>query len=311
MSNMSNDASKIFVGGLSWQTTEESLQYHFQQYGEVASVEVMRDRNTGDPRGFAFVVFCDEATVDLVMSERKHEINHKIVDVKRAQARGTAPPSIHHDRKVPQNEGSSGTNDGGGSRKPHHMSPEMLQNKIFIGGLPLFVDKEELKRFFEQFGAVVDAIVMVDQNTKRSRGFGFVTFEDGTGGAQKALNAQPLHIHDKYIEIKLAQPKENVAVYGKGLRNPDATAAYGPGGGRGHTGGPVGEYAGLAASYGRSGWKAGYATYAFGKFGWDVEGWDLSGPGPPPREKGGFSFGMLREDDSSGRQRSHKRSRRS
>uniref|UniRef100_A0A7S2PLN1 RRM domain-containing protein n=1 Tax=Leptocylindrus danicus TaxID=163516 RepID=A0A7S2PLN1_9STRA len=310
---MSDDSSKIFVGGLSWQTTEESLQYHFQQYGEVASVEVMRDRNTGDPRGFAFVVFRDEATVDLVMSERRHEINHKIVDVKRAQARGTAPPSIHHDRNMQQNaDDSSTTNDGGGggsSRRSHHMSPEMLQNKIFIGGLPLFVDKEELMRFFEQFGNVVDAIVMVDQNTKRSRGFGFVTFEDGTGGAQKALNAQPLHIHDKYVEIKLAQPKENVAVYGKGLRNPGANAVYGPGGGRGHTG-PVGEYTGLSASYGRSGWKAGYASYAFGKFGWDVEGWDVDGPSPPPREKGGFSFSMLRGNDD-GAHRSHKRSRRS
>ncbi|KAL7526454.1 hypothetical protein ACHAWF_001778, partial [Thalassiosira exigua] len=48
------DAAKIFVGGLSWQTTEETLRYHFEQYGEVVSVEVMRDRNTGDPRGFAF-----------------------------------------------------------------------------------------------------------------------------------------------------------------------------------------------------------------------------------------------------------------
>lgn len=45
------DAAKIFVGGLSWQTTEETLRYHFEQYGEVVSVEVMRDRNTGDPRG--------------------------------------------------------------------------------------------------------------------------------------------------------------------------------------------------------------------------------------------------------------------
>ena len=51
------DEAKIFVGGLSWQTTEETLRYHFEQYGEVKAVEVMRDRNTGDPRGFAFVVF--------------------------------------------------------------------------------------------------------------------------------------------------------------------------------------------------------------------------------------------------------------
>jgi RNA-binding protein Musashi len=33
------DAGKIFVGGLSWQTTEESLRWHFEQYGPVLSVE--------------------------------------------------------------------------------------------------------------------------------------------------------------------------------------------------------------------------------------------------------------------------------
>jgi RNA-binding protein Musashi len=42
-----SDATKIFVGGLSWQTTEESLRWHFEQYGTVVSVEVMRDRHTG------------------------------------------------------------------------------------------------------------------------------------------------------------------------------------------------------------------------------------------------------------------------
>jgi hypothetical protein len=94
------DAAKIFVGGLSWQTTEETLRYHFEQYGEVLSVEVMRDRQTGDPRGFAFVVFKSDETVDLILKSGPHEINHKVVDVKRAQARGVAPPSIHHGGEV-------------------------------------------------------------------------------------------------------------------------------------------------------------------------------------------------------------------
>ena len=85
----------VYQGGLSWQTTEETLRYHFEQYGEVSAVEVMRDRNTGDPRGFAFVVFKSDETVDLILKNKPHEINHKVVDVKRAQARGVAPTSIH------------------------------------------------------------------------------------------------------------------------------------------------------------------------------------------------------------------------
>jgi RNA-binding protein Musashi len=51
-----SDHAKIFVGGLSWQTTEESLRWHFEQYGQVISVEVMRDRNTGGAFGFIFPI---------------------------------------------------------------------------------------------------------------------------------------------------------------------------------------------------------------------------------------------------------------
>ena len=207
------DLAKIFVGGLSWQTTEETLRYHFEQYGEVVSVEVMRDRVTGDPRGFAFVVFKDDATVDLVLSSKPHEINHKVVDVKRAQARGQAPPSIHKSADGSVGGGddaasvSSSQNQPAAARKTPEMTPEQLMNKVFVGGLPLHIDRDGIKKFFTQYGAVTDAIVMMDHVNNRSRGFGFVTFENGTGGAQLALAAQPVYIEGKYVEIKLATPK--------------------------------------------------------------------------------------------------------
>ena len=109
----------------------------------------MRDRVTGDPRGFAFVVFRESSTIDLVMNEAKHEINHKIVDVKRAQARGIAPPSIHEKRSQEQQEqhrhqggggmdsGGGGGHAGGGGGEGYHRnkpSPESLNNKVFVGG---------------------------------------------------------------------------------------------------------------------------------------------------------------------------------
>ena len=140
------DQGKIFVGGLSWQTNEESLRWHFEQYGKVVSVEVMRDRVTGDPRGFAFVVFAEMSTVDLVMKEASHEINHKIVDVKRAQARGVAPPSIHkdHDTSSLMPSGAAAgnamssdhprSNDRGGPSAAAGPTPEQQGNKVFVGG---------------------------------------------------------------------------------------------------------------------------------------------------------------------------------
>ena len=45
----------LFVGNLPFKTTEDSLRGHFSQFGEVAQVRIMTDRDTGKPRGFAFV----------------------------------------------------------------------------------------------------------------------------------------------------------------------------------------------------------------------------------------------------------------
>eukprot|EP00980_Cylindrotheca_fusiformis_P013525 scaffold3450_cov114-Cylindrotheca_fusiformis.AAC.30 len=52
------------------------------------------------------------------------------------------------------------------------------ERKLFVGGLPSDVTDEEFRTFFEQFGSVVDSVVMFDRETKNSRGFGFVTFSD-------------------------------------------------------------------------------------------------------------------------------------
>ena len=48
-------AAKLFVGGLSWYTTEDTLKNHFAQVGPVASAQVITDKFTGKSRGFGFV----------------------------------------------------------------------------------------------------------------------------------------------------------------------------------------------------------------------------------------------------------------
>jgi RNA-binding protein Musashi len=50
--------------------------------------------------------------------------------------------------------------------------------KLFIGGLAGSVTSESMREFFTQFGKVIDSTVMLDRETGRSKGFGFVSFED-------------------------------------------------------------------------------------------------------------------------------------
>lgn len=52
----------------------------------------------------------------------------------------------------------------------------MDSKKIFVGGLSSNVTEDHFRDYFQKFGPVEDAIVMIDRMTNRSRGFGFITF---------------------------------------------------------------------------------------------------------------------------------------
>lgn len=75
---MDSDQGKLFIGGISWDTTEDKLKEHFGNYGDVLSTSVMREKNTGKPRGFGFVVFADPTILDRVL-EDKHVIDGRTV----------------------------------------------------------------------------------------------------------------------------------------------------------------------------------------------------------------------------------------
>jgi RNA recognition motif-containing protein len=57
---MENFMKKIFVGNLSWKTTEEQLKAHFEVYGQVVSAKIVTDKTTGRSKGFGFVEMADE-----------------------------------------------------------------------------------------------------------------------------------------------------------------------------------------------------------------------------------------------------------
>ncbi|KAI1270097.1 hypothetical protein F5Y18DRAFT_3498 [Xylariaceae sp. FL1019] len=151
----------------------ESLRDYFSQFGEVTECTVMRDGSTGRSRGFGFLTFRDPKTVNIVMV-KEHFLDGKLIDPKRA---------------IPRDE-------------------QEKTSKIFVGGVSQDTTENEFKDYFAQFGRVVDATLMMDKDTGRPRGFGFVTFENEVG-VEACLNT-PLEIHGKAIEVKKAQPRGNM-----------------------------------------------------------------------------------------------------
>lgn len=77
---MDSDQGKLFIGGISWETSEENLKEHFGKYGEVSQTVIMRDKITGKPRGFGFVAFSDPSILDRVLQDQ-HTIDGRTVSL--------------------------------------------------------------------------------------------------------------------------------------------------------------------------------------------------------------------------------------
>ncbi|XP_062020652.1 uncharacterized protein LOC133737033 [Rosa rugosa] len=87
-----------------------------------------------------------------------------------------------------------------GAYQSHSYAAKQLKRKIFVVGLPPSVDSDVLGKFFEEFGSVEDAVVIVTQIEKKiqSRGFGFVTFREEKS-ALEAMQANCVTMHERLV----------------------------------------------------------------------------------------------------------------
>ncbi|CAI9772598.1 unnamed protein product [Fraxinus pennsylvanica] len=185
---MQSDLGKLFVGGISWDTTEERLKEYFGVYGDVLEAVIMKDRSTGRARGFGFVVFADPAVAERVIKD-KHKIDGRMVEAKKAVPRDDQSTGSRNSSRIQDSPGSGQT------------------KKIFVGGLASTVTEGDFKKYFEQFGTITDVVVMYDHNTQRPRGFGFITY-DSEDAVDKVLLKTFHELNGKMVEVKRAVPKE-------------------------------------------------------------------------------------------------------
>lgn len=169
--SLSREQGKMFIGGLNWETSEDGLRLYFEKFGEVTDLTIMKDANTSKSRGFGFMTFADPASVDKVVSE-SHVLDGKLIDPKRA---------------IPREE-------------------QDKTGKIFVGGIAPEVNEQDFNDYFSQFGHIIDAQLMIDKDTGRSRGFGFVTY-DSPDAVDKVTENKFVMLKGRNMEIKRAQPR--------------------------------------------------------------------------------------------------------
>jgi RNA recognition motif-containing protein len=117
-----------------------------------------------------------------------------------------------------------------------------MSKKLFVGGLSWGTTDASLAEAFESFGEVTEAKVITDRETGRSRGFGFVTFTDGSAADTAAQKMDGASLDGRTIRVNEAEEKR-----------PGGGGGGGGGGGRGGRGGGGGGYGGGGGGYGGGG----------------------------------------------------------
>ncbi|EQC37455.1 hypothetical protein SDRG_05058 [Saprolegnia diclina VS20] len=197
MTESSPKIGKIFIGGLSYETTDDKLRAYFGAYGAVTDAVVMKDPISRRSRGFGFITYADPACVDRALAQPNHVLDNRRVEAKRAVPRAESSrdtSSISTRGNVSAGSSVSSASAVGATKK------------IFVGGLHYETKDAEFKTYFQQFGKVVSAEVMFNRETNKSRGFGFVIFE--TEASVELVLQDKTHVIDgKSVEVKRAVPR--------------------------------------------------------------------------------------------------------
>lgn len=85
----------------------------------------------------------------------------------------------------------------------------MDKKKLFVGNLPWSTTSDSLKELFSKFGEVVEAVVITDKFTGRSKGFGFVTFADEKMAEKAVAEGANMELDGRKIVVNVAKPRED------------------------------------------------------------------------------------------------------
>ncbi|XP_057854588.2 UBP1-associated protein 2C [Cryptomeria japonica] len=168
---------KLFVRGLGWDTTTESLKSLFSHFGELEEGVVIMDKNTGKSKGYGFVTF---KHMDGALNALKE-------------------PSKKIDGRMTVSQLAS----TGSSQQHPQPSADVSARKIYVGNVPIDMPADRLLSLFSQYGEIEEGPLGFDKQSGRSRGFALFIFK--TVDATRRSLEEPTKIIDGHqLFCKLA-----------------------------------------------------------------------------------------------------------
>jgi len=197
------EVKTLWVGDLQYWMDENYLHTSFVHTGEVQSVKIIRNKQTGYSEGYGFVEFVSHAAAERVLQAYN----------------GTQMPNTEQPFRL--NWASFGI----GERRPE-AGPE---HSIFVGDLaPDVTDYMLQETFRTRYPSVKGAKVVTDANTGRSKGYGFVRFGDENERNRAMSEMNGIYCSSRPMRISAATPKKSL---GPAQMNPKASpvavATYG------------------------------------------------------------------------------------
>lgn len=166
---------RLFIGGLSTDTTEKDLFNYFRQLGQVKSCKLVYDKSSRLSKGFGFVTMKDKSTAVTILKSSKHLIKGRLVDVS---------PGIGSNLELPES---------------HHTK---CLRRLFIGGIKKHISQDDLWNYFSGFGTVLNLFKIADPITNVQKNYGYVEFED-VDVSTAVLHYNPHIIKDCRLSIEL------------------------------------------------------------------------------------------------------------
>lgn len=182
-----DDVKTLWIGDLLHWMDETYLHSCFSHSGEVSSVKVIRNKLTSQPEGYGFVEFLSRASAEEVLQNYS----------------GSLMPNS--DQPFRLNWASFST----GEKRAVENGPDL---SIFVGDLsPDVTDALLHETFCERYPSVKGAKVVIDSNTGRSKGYGFVRFGDENERSRALTEMNGAFCSNRQMRVGIATPKRAVA----------------------------------------------------------------------------------------------------
>ncbi|CAH9102530.1 unnamed protein product [Cuscuta europaea] len=146
---------KIFIHGLSWDTTADTLRASFSSYGEIEECRLITDKVTGKAKGYAFVLYKTRSSAKKALKQPQKKIGSRTISCQLAAL------------------GSVGGSDVG-------------SRKIYVGNVGPNISAENIRSFFSRYGEIEEGPSGFDPLTHKPRGFAIFVYKTAEG-AKKVL----------------------------------------------------------------------------------------------------------------------------